>query len=106
MYHKVLERTRTIRRDNFLLSNVPVTSLSIEELPSNSLFSLKVMTSFLRHNTVIHPPLNVYLHNKKRITNVENTFLDFLNFAIKIKNGKKVISNKQSPQYLPIGYTY
>jgi len=106
VYHKVLERTRTIRRDNFLLSNVPVTSLSIEKLPSNSLFSLKVMTSFLRHNTVIHPPLNVYLHNKKRVTNVENTFLDFLNFAIKIKKGKKAISNKQSPQYLPIGYTY
>ena len=105
IFQKVLERTRIIRRDNFLLSNVPVTSLSVEEPPNMSLFSLKVMTSFLRHNTVIYPPLKVcYLKNEK-VNGVDNEFIDFLNFSMKIKNGKQTTYNEQTAFYLPIGYS-
>ncbi len=105
VYHKVLERTRTIRRDNFMLSNVPIAPISLEEFPGNPLFPLKVMTSFLRHNTVICPPVSVYLNNKEQTTNIENVILDFIGFTMRIKNGKKASQSKDAPQYLPIGYS-
>jgi len=104
VYQRVLERTRQIRRDNFLLTNIPITSLSIEEIPNNSLFSLKVMTSFLRHNTVIYPPLKIYLYKGKRIISCEELFLDFIKFSFKLARAREILC-KERPVYLPIGYT-
>lgn len=104
VYQKLLERTRSIRRDNFLLSNIPITSLSVEELPTNSLFSLKVMTSFLRHNTVIFPPLKMFLYNNKRLNALEDIFLDFLEFSMRMKQGRNTFSDEHPPIYLPVGY--
>jgi len=106
VYQKVLERTRQIRRDNFLLTNVPVTSFTVEEnnqqifLGSCNLFSLKVMTSFLRHNTVIFPPI-FSRHNDK--SDWEKKLLEFGNLCKTVSYNKKRIPS-ESTQYIPIGY--
>lgn len=105
VYQRVLERTRSIRRDDFLLTNIPITSLSLEELPNNSLFSLKVMTSFLRHNTVIYRPLHTYLYNDKRLFGPERDLVKFLEFSMHIKKGGNFTPSEQTPKYLPIGYS-
>lgn len=105
IYLKALERTRCIRRDNFLLTDVPVTSFSIEELTSRSLFHIRAVTAFLRHNSVIHQTMTTYMEKEKRVSAPEKTLLDFMNFAMNIKKAKEVVKEDQSPVYIPVGYT-
>ncbi len=58
-YQRFVERTRYLRRDDFRFTDIPFCSLSIEEPQANNLFDLKVMTSFMRHNTVAHKGVRV-----------------------------------------------
>jgi hypothetical protein len=57
VYQALLERTRYIRRDDWRLHNVPLTSLVVQGPARNSIFPLKIMTSWMRHNTLVHPPI-------------------------------------------------
>jgi hypothetical protein len=57
VYQALLERTRYIRRDDWRLHNVPLASLVVQEPTTNSIFPLKTMTSWMRHNTLMHPPI-------------------------------------------------
>ncbi|RLB10245.1 MAG: hypothetical protein DRG39_06715 [Deltaproteobacteria bacterium] len=97
VYQKVLERVRQVRRDNFLLTNVPTTSLFMADDPTKSedLFSLKVMTSFLRQNTILFPPLYISKGLEKDISKFEK-------FCRLVSYNRQFF--KKSPQYLPIGY--
>lgn len=104
IYQKILERTRCIRRDNFLLTNIPVTSLSMQDSNINSLFSLKVMTSFLRHNTIIAPPIFTNINHYNNIDNFQDGVKNFIKLSILIKNRKNFVFLNNSTKYIPIGY--
>lgn len=57
-YQAILERSRYLRRDDFMLANtviVPVLVVSEADF-TQSLIPLKIMTSFMRHNTIISKP--------------------------------------------------
>jgi multimeric flavodoxin WrbA len=60
VYQALLERTRYIRRDDWRLHNVPLAPLVVQEPSMNSIFPMKIMTSWMRHNTIVHPPI---IHN-------------------------------------------
>lgn len=57
VYQNLLERTRYIRRDDWLLHNVPLTSYVVREPDESTVYPLKIMTSWMRHNTLIFPPI-------------------------------------------------
>jgi multimeric flavodoxin WrbA len=57
VYQALLERTRYIRRDDWRLHNVPLAPLVVQEPSTNSIFPMKIMTSWMRHNTIVHPPI-------------------------------------------------
>jgi multimeric flavodoxin WrbA len=57
VYQTLLERTRYIRRDDWRLHNVPLQAYILTDTETQSTFPLKIMTSWMRHNTVIHPPI-------------------------------------------------
>ena len=61
-YQIFIERTRYIRRDDFRLTNILTTALSLNELNTHNLFNFRVLTSFVRHNTVIHKGLHNYYY--------------------------------------------
>jgi multimeric flavodoxin WrbA len=98
-----IERTRQIRRDDFLLTNLPVLAYSIEEVGNGSLFSMKVMTSFLRHNSIILPPIEQYIIHNEIMNNIDQRIYDFITLAKSIKQGRKYI--KEQRIYKPIGYS-
>lgn len=78
-YQAFVERTRFIRRNDFELSHVPMTSFLLEEVgaQTNPLFGLKVLTSYLRHNGVICPPIVDIWHNGRSVVSAESGLRDF-----------------------------
>lgn len=57
VYQALLERTRYIRRDDWRLHNIPLAAYVIKSPSRPSTYPLKIMTSWMRHNTLVHPPI-------------------------------------------------
>jgi multimeric flavodoxin WrbA len=57
VYQALLERTRYIRRDDWRLHNIPLAAYVIKSPNRPSTYPLKIMTSWMRHNTIVHPPI-------------------------------------------------
>lgn len=60
-YQAFTERTRFIRHDNFLLTNAVVLGMHINECGAinNPIHNLKVVTSYIRHNTIVLKPIEI-----------------------------------------------
>jgi multimeric flavodoxin WrbA len=88
-YQAFMERTRFIRHDDFELTNIPIVGILINEVGavSNPIFNVKVLTSFIRHNTFFLKPIDIIL-NKKDII-FQNNFNDYIPLLQKIKSGRK-----------------
>lgn len=56
-YQAFLERTRHVRRSDYSLTNRLITPLVLSELGSNENLNLRMVTSLIRHHTVMHRPL-------------------------------------------------
>lgn len=87
-YQAFMERTRFIRRNNFELTNISVIGLLVNELAgfNNPIHNIKVLTSFIRHNTFVLKPLNIVLKNEKCI--YKDDFLPYLDILQQIKVGR------------------
>jgi len=108
VYQRFIERTRYIRRDNFLLTNKPVIALSLNELSANSLFNLRVLTSFIRHNTIFHKGFEEYIDSNGNVfadrkPELKEIIMSFANYAKIIKNGRKKVDTGEH-NYKEIGY--
>lgn len=60
-YQAFTERTRCIRRDNYKLSNMPMAGILINDpsASNSTLHNMKVITSYIRHNTIFLNQLQV-----------------------------------------------
>ena len=104
IYQKFIERSRYIRRDDFRLTNILTTALSLNEIGTNTLFNLRAMTSFIRHNTIIHRGIHNYLDNGKIIDCESVPILtSFVDYARIINIGREKVKIG-STRYSPIGY--
>lgn len=56
-YQTLLERTRYIRRDDWRLHNLPLAAYVVRPPQKSSTYPMKIMTSWMRHNTIVHPPI-------------------------------------------------
>jgi multimeric flavodoxin WrbA len=59
-YQRFVERTRYMRRDNFVLSDRLFSCLSINQLFADNSYDLRVLTSFIRHNSIAHRGVRVF----------------------------------------------
>ena len=67
-YQSFLERTRYLRRDDFMWTNkiiIPVVSVHSAEF-HHSVLPVKIMSAFMRHNSVITSPISV-LYNDEEV---------------------------------------
>lgn len=108
VYQRFIERTRYIRRDNFLLTNKLVMALSLNELSANSLFNLRVLTSFIRHNTIFHKGFEEYIDKNRNIVynrkkELEDIMESFARFSGTIKSGREKVDLGEN-NYKEIGY--
>lgn len=56
-YQRFIERTRYWRRDDYLLGDLAMAPFVISEVGANQNLHLRMMTSAVRHHTVLHRPI-------------------------------------------------
>lgn len=102
-YQAFMERTRFIRHDDFELTNIPIIGMLINELgaTNNPIFNVKVLTSFIRHNTCFLKPMEVIISNSKIVH--QSDFAEYIPLLRKIKNGRSS-SEPVAISYKATGY--
>jgi multimeric flavodoxin WrbA len=85
VYQKFIERTRYLRRDDYVMGDVLFAPMVISEIGSNQNLHIRMLTSFIRHHTVLHHPIIGMEHQNK-----------FLNWESMIEQGKSFVRNATS----------
>jgi multimeric flavodoxin WrbA len=107
VYQKFIERTRYIRRGDYAWSNTAIFPLAYEEIGATENLQIRMITSLIRHHTIILPSQVPYLYENKIIN--ENEVIKNWKNAIKstanIVTGRLLnLKNKSTLTYNPVGY--
>lgn len=57
VYQAFIERTRYLRRDDYLIGDRLATPLVVSEIGANQNLHIRMLTSAIRHHTILHHPL-------------------------------------------------
>ena len=103
-----MERTRYLRRGDYALSNYLVSPLIFQDLESREYLDIRMITSLIRHNTIISKPIighlvDGHVINQRQVYDDFKIFLD----ATSKTAAAKLNSVKQGgilSQYKPVGY--
>jgi hypothetical protein len=103
-YQAFTERTRYLRRDDFQLTNTCIVSMLINEVGSinNPLHALKVLTSYIRHNTIVLKPLEMICHDDRILY---ESALDPLIPTLELISRGRDLTPAQKVSYKANGYT-
>lgn len=103
-YQVFTERMRFIRRNNYELSNKLVGGLCYHQSGAsiNPLHTLKVMVSYIRHNTIIHRPIEIFEHEGTLLNTGFDELVQFSESCKTIKLGLQSVS-MPTPKYDPHG---
>ena len=107
-YQVFMERTRFIRRNDYELSDLAFSNISITNLLTD-ISSIRAMTSFLRHNMIVVGPFYKGLQNDSEFAYLENILIEtytnrYEAVAQKIALARNLKFNNISREYKPIGY--
>lgn len=106
-YQELIERTRYLRRGDYVLSNMPVSPLTFEEIGFGENYAIRLATSFVRHHTIILNPIAGYLQRGQLINEKEmyTRFSAFIESA-KMLTAARIasIGHNESLKYEPVGY--
>ncbi len=107
-YQKFQERTRYFRRGDYVFSDVLSAPLIVEELGANENLAVRMMTSMVRHHTVLSKPLLAFKHNGAVLNNDEvsalfNEFIDNTRIQA-IARLRNYSDDEHGLKYNPVGY--
>ena len=109
-YQRFMERTRYLRRGDYLFTDLAVLPLVFEELGVGENMMLQILTSMIRHHTVLLPPAVASLFKGKILNGAEvrQLWQQALVSAQKLAIGRLSGNAEQvkSLSYNPVGYTY
>ena len=109
VYQGFMERTRYIRRSDYIFSNRLVAPLVLQEVGSVENLPIRIMTSNIRHNTIMFRPVIFHLQEEKLILEDQSmsALANFTDMAAQTTAGRIVrqASAAGAPQYMPFGYT-
>lgn len=99
-YQQFIERTRYLRRDNYLFGRKLVSSFILSEVNSNRNLHIRILTSLIRHHNILFKPILVFKNANAYINfeNIKKQFIDFCNTALKVRNKTTEV------EYKPVGY--
>ena len=107
-YQKFLERTRYLRRGDYLLSNTISAPIVLEEVGAHENMHVRAVTSMIRHHTVLSKPLIGIVHKNDVINwdEIKNGFDDLLHSCERLMKGKLATysHDQEHLKYKPIGY--
>ncbi|MDC0887969.1 NAD(P)H-dependent oxidoreductase [Porticoccus sp.] len=106
VYQRFIERTRYLRRGDYLFSDVCVMPLVIEEIGASEYLDVRMLTSLIRQHTVMSRPAVAYLH-KGEILNwdeVCDSWDTMLENAKRLTLGRLSQTYNKHDAYNPVGY--
>lgn len=108
VYQQFMERTRYLRRGDYVFTDRLVAPLVLTEVGAHENLDLRMMTSFVRHHTVISRPIVGYLH-QGTLLNGEEIVAELQRAALagaRLLAGRLVSTSLRlaATQYHPVGY--
>ncbi|MEM7144550.1 MAG: NAD(P)H-dependent oxidoreductase [Verrucomicrobiota bacterium] len=107
-YQQFIERTRYLRRGDYVFSNNVVAPMVLEELGSRENMPMRIMTSMIRHHTIMTRPIVGHLHEGEILNGrqVASEFREMLEASRSIAGGRlaEVRSGLAETKYNPVGY--
>jgi multimeric flavodoxin WrbA len=107
-YQHLLERTRYLRRSDYILSDRLIAPLIIAEVGSHKNYNLRITTSFIRHHTILQRPIigQMYAGNLLNSDDVSEGFKSVVANGRRITVGRMAMAahGEQTAFYKPVGY--
>ena len=103
-YQAFMERNRFIRREDFELTNRVIVGMMINEVGAinNPIHDIKVLTSYIRHNTFVIKPIEIIRHDEDVV--YQDHLCEYLEIMRQIKRGREQI-NPIAVSYQATGYS-
>lgn len=104
-YQTFIERTRYLRRGDYVFSNQLVAPLVFEEIGVRENYAMRIMTSMLRHHTVMSRPLIGHLYNGE-LLNQEQMSQEFQSMitCAQRTTAARLAEAAEVSKYNPVGY--
>jgi multimeric flavodoxin WrbA len=105
-YQQFIERTRYLRRDNYAFSDLVVAPFVVSELDARQNLHLRMLTSLVRHHTILHHPL-VGMMSDGQLLNpakLEANADRFIDAARMMLVGRYLEGGRNDILYNPVGY--
>jgi L-alanine-DL-glutamate epimerase-like enolase superfamily enzyme/multimeric flavodoxin WrbA len=108
-YQKFIERTRYLRRGDYVLTDTLVAPLILDEIGANENLHIRTMTSMIRHHTIMFKPIVGCVFRGEVInqSDVRDQVASFVETACRIAPARlaSISANSASPShYNPVGY--
>ncbi len=109
-YQRFIERTRYLRRGDYLFSDLVTAPIVVEDVGASENLALRMMTSTIRHHTLVSRPIVGYRHNNKLINEsaTQKEFQKLVDLIIKVTLARiESLSNTDehtANKYNPVGY--
>jgi multimeric flavodoxin WrbA len=106
-YQTFIERTRYLRRGDYVFSNQLVAPLTFEEIGVRENYSMRMMTSMLRHHTVMSRPMIGHVYNGEVLNQgqIEHEFRTLIAQAKRLTAARLAeAAELEISKYNPIGY--
>lgn len=107
VYQRFIERTRYLRRGDYALSNALVMPLVFEEVGARDSLNLRMLTSMIRHHTILTKPVtvNIWQGECLNIGQASDGVLEFIADCCSLVAGKDQLQNGPGlSEYNPVGY--
>ncbi len=109
IYQSFMERTRYLRRSDYVFSNCLVAPFVIQEIGSRENLQTRIHTSIIRHHTIMHRPVIFHVDGGKilQLEKSLETLDSFLDAVAEMTAGRIIYmcSEDSYSNYLPFGYT-
>lgn len=106
VYQQFIERTRYLRRDNYVFTDLLMAPFVVSELSARQNLHLRMLTSTVRHHTVLHHPLIAMMHEGRLLDEdgLRKTGDSFLAQARQLTLGRYLRGLPEDVVYHPKGY--
>ncbi len=105
-YQQFIERTRYLRRDNYVFSDLLMSPFVISEVSARQNLHLRMLTSAVRHHTVLHHPLIGLMHKGQILdeNGLRERAASFIARARELTIGRYLGGLREDVVYQPKGY--
>lgn len=107
VYQAFIERTRYLRRDDYMLGDRLAAPLVISQVNANQNLHIRMLTSAIRHHSILHHPLLGFEY-EDRLLNYDDLVMQstsFVEIAKQVTVGRlRSATAEQNSRYNPVGY--